>query len=105
MAPAGGRKMGGKVRRTGRGDCGGKMGRSGRKGEDERRNERGRECVTGGWSDDRGKYKRVAEPREAGRCQWEGRELVAVTVTAPAGGGTGGRRWKAVVARPGGTRI
>ena len=64
--------MEGKVGRTERGDCGGEVRRPGWKGEDKRRNERGRERVTDGWGDGRGEYKRVAEPREAGWRQWGG---------------------------------
>ena len=104
MALAGGRTMGGKVGRTGKGDCGGKVRRPGRKGKDKRRDRR-KERVMGRLGDGRGKYKRVAEPREAGWCQWEERERAPVAMTAPTGGGTGGCRWKAVAARAGGTRI
>ena len=61
--------------------------------------------MTSGLGDSGGKYKRVAEPREAGWCQWEERERAPVAMTAPTGGGTGGCRWKAMASRADGTRI
>ena len=44
MASAGGRTMGGKAGRTGRGDYGGKVRRPEWKGEDKRMDERGGAC-------------------------------------------------------------
>ena len=56
------------VGRTVRGDCGGEVRRPGREGEDEKRDERGRERVAGGCGNGWGGCKRGAEPGEAGRC-------------------------------------
>ena len=105
MASAEGRTMGGKVGRTGRGDCGGQGGATRVEGRTQKNGRTGGGRMTSGLGDSGGKYKRVAEPREAGWCQWEERERAPVAMTAPTGGGTGGCRWKAMAARADGTRI